>query len=194
MPSPQPPGRLCIVSLGESSESAEQRALTAVQSCFGLSCEILPPEPEPGFALDTSPEQHNALLILDWLERRFSCSEDWILAVTNVDLSIPVLTFVFGEGRLGGRSAVVSTFRLREEFYGRPADRVVFLSRLEKEAIHEVGHMLGLTHCLDRNCAMYASTSLIHTDVKSPRLCPNCHCCLPQWCQTAPSGSGGPGV
>ena len=139
-----------------------------------MNCEILSLEPSPEFALDVSRDQYNSLEILDWLENRFPKPDQWILGITNVDLAIPVLTFVFGEARLGGRSAVISTFRLHEEFYGRSADTLMLLSRIEKEAIHEVGHMMGLTHCLDRNCVMYPSNSLSQTDVKSTKFCPEC--------------------
>ena len=188
MPPYEPPNKFCIVSLGNTPDHAEERACSAVQSCFELNCEILSPEPRPEFALDASRDQYNSLEILDWLESRFTRPDQWILGITNVDLTIPVLTFVFGEARLGGRSAVISAFRLREEFHGRPADTMVLLSRVEKEAIHEVGHMLGLTHCLDRNCVMYPSNSLAQTDVKSTKLCPRCRSSLPPWCSTGPSG------
>lgn len=172
------PSKLYIVSLGDTPDNAEEKARSAVQSCFELNCEILSPEPRPEFALDALRDQYNALEILDWLESRFPRLDQWILGITNVDLVIPVLTFVFGEARLGGRSAVISTFRLREEFHGRPVDTMVLLSRVEKEAIHEVGHMLNLTHCLDRNCVMYPSNSLAQTDVKSTMLCPECRSSL----------------
>lgn len=194
MPPYEPPGKLYIVSLGDTPDNAEERARSAVRSCFKLNCEILSPEPRPEFALDVSRDQYNSLEILDWLESRFPRPDQWVLGITNVDLAIPVLTFVFGEARLGGRSAVISAFRLREEFHGRPADTMVLLSRVEKEAIHEVGHMLGLTHCLDRNCVMYPSNSLAQTDVKSTRLCPGCRSSLPPWCSTGPSGPDRAGV
>ena len=184
MPPNEPPSRLCIVSLGDTPSGAEEGALTAVTHRFALTGEVLPPEPRPDFALDGLRGQCNSLQVLDWLESRFPRSEDWLLAITNVDLSIPVLTFVFGEARLDGRSAVISTFRLHEEFHGRPGDRIALLSRVQKEAIHEVGHMVGLTHCVDRNCVMHASNSLMDTDAKSTRLCPDCHWSLPWWCQT----------
>ena len=188
MPTYEPPGKLCIVSLGNTPDDAEERACSAVRSRFKLNCDILSSEPQPEFALDASRDQYNSLEILDWLENRFPRPDQWILGITNVDLAIPVLTFVFGEARLGGRSAVISTFRLREEFYGRPADTTVLLSRIEKEAIHEVGHMFALTHCLDRNCVMYPSNSLAQTDVKSTMLCPGCRSSLPLWCSAGPSG------
>ena len=178
----EPPGKLCIVSLGDTPDGAEERIRSVVSSSFNLNCEVVSPEPKPEFALDVSRDQYDSLKILDRLESRFPRPDDWILGITDVDLAIPVLTFVFGEARLGGRSAVVSAFRLREEFHGLPADTVVLLSRLEKEAIHEVGHLLGLTHCLDRNCVMFSSNSLAQTDVKSTRLCPKCRSSLPPWC------------
>jgi hypothetical protein len=46
----------------------------------------------------------------------------------------PVLTFVFGHAQLGGRVAVVSLARLRQEFYGLPPNREVFSgARLERK-------------------------------------------------------------
>ena len=168
------PSKLCIVSLGDTPDNADEKACSGVKSCFELNCEILPPEPPPEFALDTLRDQYDAMEILNWLESRFPRPDQLILGITNVDVAIPILTFVFGEARLGGRSAMISTFRLHEEFYGRPIDTFMLLSRIEKEAIHEVGHMMGLTHCLDRNCVMYPSNSLAQTDVKSTKLCPEC--------------------
>ena len=169
------PGTLHIVSLGGACGAAVERACRAVYTCLGLRCVVLSPDAPPGFALDAVRNQHDALQILSWLESRFPGPGEMALAIVDVDLFIPVLTFVYGEARLGGRSAVVSTFRLNEGIHGEPCDQDLFLSRVEKESIHEVGHMLGLTHCLDRNCVMVASNSLAQTDVKSPRLCPGCH-------------------
>ena len=63
-----------------------------------------------------------------------------MLAVTERDLFIPVLTFVFGQAQLGGRVAVVSLARLRQEFYGLAPNREVFWSAPLKEALHETGH------------------------------------------------------
>ncbi len=180
MPTRETQGGLCIVSLGETPVQVEESVCSIVQFCFEITCEIVSPEPRPDFALDAIRNQYDALQLLDQIENRFPQPDKMVLATTGVDLFIPVLTFVFGEARLGGRSAIISTFRLREEFYGRRQDRAILLSRAEKAAGHEVGHMLGLTHCLDRNCVMHASNSLADTDVKSTSLCPGCHSRLPR--------------
>jgi hypothetical protein len=74
-----------------------------------------------------------------------------LLAVTERDLFIPVLTFVFGHAQLGGRVAVISLARLRQEFYGLPRIASLFFSSaLLKEALHEAGHTFGLVHCPDK--------------------------------------------
>lgn len=176
-------GSIGIVSLGEELGDVEERVRQALQARFHLPGVVMPPQRVPGGSLDVGRGQHDAHEMLAWLEEQYSESPARVLAVTQVDLCLPVLTFVFGEARLGGRVALVSTFRLREEFYGQQADQDLLLSRLEKEAIHEVGHVLGLTHCLDRNCVMYASHSVMDTDVKSPLLCASCHAELPSFAQ-----------
>ena len=43
-----------------------------------------------------------------------------LLGVTERDLFVPVLSFVYGQAQLGGRVAVVSLARLRPEFHGLP--------------------------------------------------------------------------
>ena len=97
-----------------------------------------------------------------------------LLAVTERDLFIPVLTFVFGQAQLGGRAAVVSLARLRQEFYGLAPNREVFLERALKEALHETGHMFGLVHCADRSCAMSLATNVRQIDMKRAAFCARC--------------------
>ena len=101
--------------------------------------------------------------------------ETWrVLGVTELDLFIPILTFVFGEARLGGRGAVVSLRRLRQEFYGMPADPEILAARLLKESLHELGHTLGLRHCSAYRCAMSSSHAVESIDLKDAEFCARC--------------------
>jgi archaemetzincin len=85
-----------------------------------------------------------------------------------------VLTFVFGEAQLEGSCAVVSTARLREEFYGLPARDDLLRERLLKEATHEIGHTFGLRHCPDWSCVMASSHAVEVMDVKGAEFCKSC--------------------
>ena len=118
--------------------------------------------------------QYNATLILAGLLRYHSDPESKIVGITRVDLFIPVLTFVFGQAQLDGPGALVSTHRLRSEFYGLPRDRERLVERTIKEVVHEVGHSFGLVHCQDYNCVMHAATYVEDVDLKSSRFCPSC--------------------
>ena len=130
-------------------------------------------EPErPEGAFDARRNQHSSTRILAWLKERH-VEAGRVLGVTDVDLFIPVLTFVFGEAQLSGRAAVVSTARLGDAPQ-IPGMAARIARRLEKEAVHELGHTYGLLHCGDARCAMARSPSLRDVDAKSPALCRAC--------------------
>ncbi|HUC43968.1 MAG TPA: hypothetical protein VMR65_08020, partial [Candidatus Sulfotelmatobacter sp.] len=126
-------------------------------------------EPErPSEAWDPRRGQFESGSILEWLASRHPGAHK-VLGVTDVDLFIPILTFVFGEAQLGGRTAVVSTARLGDAPFV-PGESARIARRLEKEAVHELGHTFGLLHCRDGSCAMARSPSLRHVDAKLPAL------------------------
>jgi len=97
-----------------------------------------------------------------------------VLVVTEVDLFVPVLSFVFGQAQIDGAVAVMSTARLRQSFYGLPPDERLEIMRARIEALHEVGHTFGLTHCLERTCAMSLATAVRHVDMKLDTYCSGC--------------------
>jgi archaemetzincin len=130
----------------------------------------------PKGAYDRTRRQCRSNVILESVEgqARRQTAADRILGVVDVDIFVPPLSFVFGEAKCPGRAALISLFRLRPEFYGQRSDVEVFLERIEKEAVHEIGHTLGLEHCSNPFCVMHFSNSVFDTDRKQSFFCSKC--------------------
>ena len=126
------------------------------------------------YAFDEKRDQYNSKLILKRLTELPHNSLKF-LAITTVDLFVPILKYVFGLAQVGGPCAIISTFRLRQQFYGHEPNQDLLLDRTGKTALHELGHSLGLTHCRDRRCVMHSSTNIADTDFKRSDFCPTCH-------------------
>lgn len=131
------------------------------------------PSFDPEEAYDASRGQYDTRALISRLLDQ-PATADRILAVTDVDLFVPVLTFVFGEAQMGGRVAVVSSYRLAPEKYGLPPDANLLEDRLIKEAIHELGHAYGLAHCSDIRCVMTSSPAVEGIDLKTSSFCAAC--------------------
>jgi archaemetzincin len=113
---------------------------------FQVSCHVWDEPLAADFAFDPGRGQYFSTAILQRMESLALGPEMRLLGVTGLDLYVPVLTFVFGEAQLEGCRALVSFHRLREEFYGLPPNGQLLRARLMKEAVHELGHNLGLRH------------------------------------------------
>lgn len=120
---------------------------------------------------DVKRSQYDAWRIVQYYRGVFH-DDVYVLLVTDKDLYAAGLNFVFGLAWRG--VAVISNHRLRPEFYGHPQDRKLYLERVIKEAVHEIGHLHGLTHCGDRSCVMAFSNSILDTDRKDWKLCRKC--------------------
>lgn len=103
---------------------------------------------------------------------------------TNVDIYIPIFTYVFGLAKLNGSSAIISSQRLSNIYYGLPENFEILKRRLLIETIHEFGHLSGLRHCENFNCVMASSTVVDEIDIKSENFCKKCSLLFSNICQT----------
>lgn len=160
-----------VAWIGENPEPPRllEGALAALRREFDMPAHRLRFDERPANTFDVRRQQHSSRVILAWLSERLPPDTAKLLAITDVDLFIPVLTFVFGEAQLSGAVAVVSTARLRE-----PPIEAIVRARLAKESVHEVGHTFGLVHCVAPSCVMARSPALASVDVKEDRLCSDC--------------------
>jgi len=129
------------------------------------------PALDPSPAYDPARDQYDSTRLLLELKARW---EGRVMGAAGLDLFIPVLTFVFGEAEMGGRAAVFSIHRLRQEFYGLPPNRDLLVERAVREMLHELGHLAGLPHCPDAACLMSPAHSVEQVDAKSAEYCPAC--------------------
>jgi archaemetzincin len=141
---------------------------------FSARAEISETRLDPNFSYNAQRQQFYSTEILARMQPMRQPSDWRFVGVASVDLFIPILTFVFGEAQLNNPCALVSTHRLHQEFYGLPADEALLTERLIKEGVHEVGHTLGLVHCIDYSCAMASSHGVEWIDLKGASLCRNC--------------------
>ncbi len=130
----------------------------------------------PEQAYSSSRRQYYSTRILAKIRDYLGIEEaQYVLGVTEVDLYVPGLNFVFGEAQPDRRTAVISLFRLRPEFYGEESNIQLFHERALKEAIHELGHTLGIGHCKNSLCVMAFSNSILETDRKMAKFCEDCN-------------------
>lgn len=145
-----------------------------LQACFDKEVDFLRPIELPEQAFNPTRKQYHSSTILRIIHRMVGDRYERVLGVTGVDLFVPQLNYVTGEPDVINGKAIVSTARLRPEFYGLKGDPDVFLSRLLKEAVHEIGHTYNMTHCENPDCVMYFSNSIQDTDGKSKTFCKEC--------------------
>lgn len=146
----------------------------ALAEIYRVPTEILSTRLDPDFAFHRERQQYHSSELLHAMQRYVELDSWRVLGITPVDLYIPILTFVFGEAQMGGPCGLVSAHRLRQEFYGLAPDANVLRNRLLKEAVHELGHTLDLTHCTDYQCAMAPSHAVEWIDLKDKSLCGAC--------------------
>jgi len=127
-------------------------------------------------AFDEKRKQYRSTVILREVQGFAVKNPDLncVLGIIDADIFVRQLNFVFGEAFCPGKAALISLRRLRPEFYGAASNGDLFLERAVKEAIHEVGHTLGLGHCSRTSCVMHFSNSISDTDIKQSTLCDRC--------------------
>jgi|Deesub1362A_J573_1020465.scaffolds.fasta_scaffold00615_24 archaemetzincin len=150
--------------VGDVNQEVIEFLRSELQKRFG-KVQVLKPIELSRECYSQDREQYNSTCLLRKLEPFFVT-----LGVTEVDIYAGRMNFVFGEAELGGTRAMISIYRLRLN-----ADIELIKQRSIKEAVHEIGHVLGLKHCSRRECVMSFSNSVFEVDMKSDEFCNRCY-------------------
>ncbi len=145
-----------------------------LQALLEATVEMLPPMTIPEEAFQHHRAQYDAGLVLNYLARFSFPHHSRILAITDVDLCTPILTFVYGQAELGLRLAIISDFRLKYMQDGGMAAEGTYFERLAKVALHEIAHTFSLYHCETPKCLMRSIHDLGHLDELDVFFCERC--------------------
>lgn len=161
-----------LIPIGDIDVNILNELTQTLSERFGFECRIGERMKHPDYAYNSNRKQYHSTAILRKITVPDSAVK--VLGIVDLDLYVPSLNFVFGEAEIDGKKAIISIKRLRQEFYNLPKDDELFKQRVIKEAVHELGHTFGLTHCKDVKCVMHFSNSLQDTDIKSDDFCSRC--------------------
>lgn len=141
---------------------------------YGAEVKILETTDLPKTAYYSPRNRYRADSLITYLKRERNKTHDFVLGITTKDISTTkgqhIDWGIFGLGYRPGPSCIVSTFRLKT------ADQELFLNRLEKVALHEIGHNLGLPHCNTHHlCVMNdAHGTIKEVDENNHNVCGAC--------------------
>lgn len=167
-----------IVTVGAVEQNLLDYLSLTLPERFGGPCVEMSVNLDTVEIYDRKRRQYQSTKLLARLCEIASADGAKVLGVTDLDLFIPIFTFVFGEAQVGGCAALISTHRLRQEFYGLPEDKRLLFARAEKEAVHELGHAFGLAHCRSFDCVMRFSNSVEQVDLRPCHFCQSCDATL----------------
>ncbi len=165
---------IAVQPLGDVRADVLEVIAANLQAFFQIRTKVFPDQPIPDEAYNSHRGQYNCYPILKFLGTLRPDHSVKIIGVTEVDLFIPILTYVFGEAELGGNATVISTHRLARGKDWEPVPSKHLFERAAKIAVHEIAHTFRLPHCKEDTCIMSGFPVLNHIDEKPIYFCRYC--------------------
>jgi archaemetzincin len=166
--------KITLKPLGDIASETLEELKKRLNNVFGCPVEIKPGASQVANSYNPERKQYLSSGLVNLLNALTKEKDERVVGITDVDLYTPGLNFIFGQADIISGTAIVSLCRLRQEYYGSPPDKALFLERATKEIVHELGHTFGLQHCPNLKCVMHFSNSLADTDWKEVSFCNKC--------------------
>jgi archaemetzincin len=163
-----------LVPIGEVPEITSKAVAAHIVGYLKLDADILPPLEHPAYAYDEKRHQYDAGVILRRIASEPFQHYAKIVCILDVDIFVPIFSYVFGEAKQNGKVALVSLYRLKKNSDGSTPSVSLLLERAGKVALHELCHLYDLHHCMDRRCLMHFSGELEDLDQTPLYLCRYC--------------------
>jgi archaemetzincin len=171
-----------VVPLGPVDDRLLRVVAANVFALCQLPARVAKGGPLPSSAYAPQRQQYDAAALLKHLDgQRAEATLKKTIAVTAVDIFVPIFSYVFGEARLGGASALVSIYHLSDDL-GKNASKTTAAElylRAVKVALHELGHLFSMPHCEDHRCLMHYADSLEAIDGTPLQFCRYCRAEIP---------------
>ncbi|MCS7163598.1 MAG: archaemetzincin family Zn-dependent metalloprotease [Thermodesulfovibrio sp.] len=167
-------GKIKIFLLSEVKDKVLVELRNHLQNLFNLEIEIISKKQDINFAYNEKRKQYSAEEILKNFEKNKDKNYEKWLFIVDADLYCSGLNFVFGVANPYSGVSIISLTRLKQQFYGKSENEVLYIERIKKEATHELGHLFYLNHCQNKKCVMRFSNSLYETDEKNSFFCDRC--------------------
>lgn len=149
----------------------------AIGSFYGCEVKVLPVQDLPDNAWYDPRSRYWAPVLLDYLDSIIPPDCHKIVGITDKDISTTkgdVYNYgIMGLGRINGAPCVVSTYRIKTNM----RDHEHLLERTRKVVLHEVGHTMGVRHCMfgDPKCFMQDCKGKVSTvDKADEYMCVGC--------------------
>lgn len=143
-----------------------ERMRRYAEAYFGIPAKVLDPIPLFEDALAADRDQYDADRVIGGLAERLPDDALVYMGITEKDLYVRGLNFVFGVGDRNVRCGIYSLTRFETE------DATLFTRRSLNLLAHEAGHIVSINHCVTYSCVMQGANSLPEHDRHPMHLCP----------------------
>lgn len=166
--------RITLVFHGGFETSFLKRLAKDVETAFGWPVSTVPFIHDILPFFDAARKQYDANRLLNLVHAEYAAGASKTIGLFQVDLFIPILTYIFGQAQYKGSAGIASVYRLKNEQYGMKANEQLLYERFRKVVIHELGHTFGLIHCHVPVCVMRPGTYVEDIDQKKHIFCKKC--------------------
>lgn len=163
-----------LISYSDFSDEMLEEIRVVVERELEVPAKVIKSQFDITNFYDELRRQYDGNKILSEVVKYTTGSRARVIALFDVDIFIPILTFIFGQANFKGQTGIASSYRLQNELYGLERNDKLMMERFIKIIIHELGHSYGLKHCFVPGCVMRSSTYVENIDQKERRFCHGC--------------------